>query len=130
MRTCRGEMGYYVEVWSTDFALKGNKDELVPILKKEFGYQNTNPIHEFELAEILEDLGWEMEVWGPDPTKVSLCYYGKFGDEVDGVIAIIAPYVKDRSMLYMSGEEYDDLSRYVYENGEVREEFPQLIWPS
>lgn len=79
------------------------------------------------IADIMYDFRWEVEQ-DDNSNIVKIRFTGeKLGDDLV-LFEQIAPFVEDGSFIEMSGE-CDDIWRWVFKGGKVKEISPNIIWP-
>lgn len=77
------------------------------------------PQRELSRDEIMENLEWQY-LFDEDGTLSSLYHASDTRDIDEEELDAIAPFVVDGSYVEVSGEDHDDLFRYVFRNGAMR----------
>lgn len=86
------------------------------------------PNRELSREEILENLRWSYD-FDEDGSLSSMYHPSDAMDVNEEELEVIAPFVSDGSYVELSGEDSDDLFRYVFRNGEMRRIHAVISFP-
>lgn len=117
-------MGYNIYLVETNFELSKQYDkEILDKFQEKFGG------HYESIEALFEDFEWiiEEDVFSLDKW-VNLSFIGEKGKPDHFVFFhTIAPYVESGRYIEMLNE-FDERWRWVFENGELKEIYPEILW--
>lgn len=85
------------------------------------------PLRQLSREEIMGKLEWSFSF--QDDGSLCSIFHGESKSLDKGELEAIAPYVQDGSYVEISGDEWDDIFRFVFRNGAIQRIQAKIVFP-
>jgi hypothetical protein len=122
-------MGYSIYLVDTNFELSKKYDkEILDKFRENYESKDEYGGHYESIEGLFEDFEWTIEEHNSQNKWVNLSFMGEKGKPQHlEFFETIAPYVESGLYIEMLNE-FDERWRWVFQDGELKEFYPQILW--